>query len=144
MYHSVWLEEREMHLHRFLWRDSTDEEISEYAITRVNMGDKPAGCIAQLAMRETARLPIFAHMAEERGVLIVMWTTSYLPNSLKQLDKVTAGVEEILRAGGSPGILEPWLRSGQSGRPGAAAEILGSGKNNGKKSDRDPPKPDKG
>lgn len=39
MYNSVWLEEREMHLHRFLWRESPCEEISEYAITRVNIGD---------------------------------------------------------------------------------------------------------
>lgn len=29
-----------MHLHRFLWRDSPDEEIREYAITRVNIGDR--------------------------------------------------------------------------------------------------------
>ncbi|XP_031731827.1 uncharacterized protein LOC116399095 isoform X1 [Anarrhichthys ocellatus] len=44
MYNSVWLEDQEVHLHRFLWRDSEDEELEEYAITRVNIGDKPAGC----------------------------------------------------------------------------------------------------
>lgn len=27
MYNSVWLEDREVHLHRFLWRDSEDEEL---------------------------------------------------------------------------------------------------------------------
>lgn len=69
MYNSVWLEEREMHLHRFLWRDSPDEEMSEYAITRVNIGDRPAGCIAQVAMRETASLPNFVHLEEERKVI---------------------------------------------------------------------------
>lgn len=51
MYNYVWLEDKEMHLHRFLWW--------------VNIGDKPAGCIAQLAMRETANLPPFAHLEEE-------------------------------------------------------------------------------
>ena len=35
MYNSVWLEEGEMHLHRFLWRDNPDEEMGQYAITRV-------------------------------------------------------------------------------------------------------------
>ncbi len=55
MYNSVWLEDREMHLHRFLWRDSQNEEIGEYAVTRVNSGDRPAGCIAQLAMRENCK-----------------------------------------------------------------------------------------
>ncbi|XP_070411564.1 uncharacterized protein [Nothobranchius furzeri] len=52
MYISVWLEDREMHLHRFLWRESEEETLGEYAVTRVNIGDKPAGCIAQLAMCE--------------------------------------------------------------------------------------------
>lgn len=67
MCNSVWLEDREMH--RFLWRNSQDEEISEPVITSVNIGDRPAGCIAQLAMRETARLPMFTHLEEEHRVL---------------------------------------------------------------------------
>ncbi|KAJ8405598.1 hypothetical protein AAFF_G00315780 [Aldrovandia affinis] len=46
MYNSVWLKNREIHLHRFLWRDDPEEDIWEYAITRVNIGDRPAGCIA--------------------------------------------------------------------------------------------------
>ncbi len=33
-------------------RDSPEDEIEDYAVVRVNMGDKPAGCIAQVAMRE--------------------------------------------------------------------------------------------
>lgn len=66
MYNTVWLEDQEVHLHRFLWRDSEEEELGEYAVTRVNIGDKPAGCIAQLAMRETANLPQFSHVEEER------------------------------------------------------------------------------
>lgn len=41
MYNSVWLEDLEMHLHRVLWRDSDDGEIEEYAITRVNIADRP-------------------------------------------------------------------------------------------------------
>lgn len=65
MYNSVWHESREVHLHRFLWRDSEEEELGEYAITRVNIGDKPAGCIAQLAMRGTSNLPQFMHLEKE-------------------------------------------------------------------------------
>lgn len=41
MYNSVWLEDRKVHLHRFLWLDYEDKELGEYAITRVN--NKPAG-----------------------------------------------------------------------------------------------------
>ncbi|XP_077480924.1 uncharacterized protein LOC144092035 [Stigmatopora argus] len=123
MYNSVWLEEPEMHLHRFLWRDTEESEIEEYAITRVNIGDRPAGCIAQLAMRETAKLPMFAHLKEECRILeedsyIDDVLTSH--NDLEKLDGYTKRVEEILKAGGF--ILKPWLRSGQSGR-----EILTAG-----------------
>ena len=52
---------------RFLWRDSGDEE--HPAITTVNMGDKPAGCIAQFAMRETSNLPQFMHLEADRQVI---------------------------------------------------------------------------
>ncbi|XP_048836046.1 uncharacterized protein LOC125711305 [Brienomyrus brachyistius] len=125
MYNSVWLEEREMHLHRFLWRDSPEKEICEYAITRVNIGDKPAGCIAQLAMRETANLPKFTHLVDERRVIeedsyVDDLLTSH--NDLHRLDNITANVEEILKAGGF--FLKPWVRSGQSGRKGAEADVL--------------------
>lgn len=65
MYNSVWLEDQEVHLHRFLWRDSDEEDTQEYAITRVNIGDKPASCIAQVTVRETANLPMFHHLAGE-------------------------------------------------------------------------------
>ena len=118
MYNSVWLEDQEVHLHRFLWRDSEDEDIQEYAITRVNIGDKPAGCIAQVAMRETASLPMFNHLAEERRVLeqdayVDDILTSQ--NDLRQLRQITANVEQILEAGGF--YMKPWVYSGQSGRP---------------------------
>lgn len=69
MYNSVWLEDQEVHLHRFLWHDSEEEELGEYAITRVNIGDKPASCIAQHAMSETANLPQFSHLEEEWRML---------------------------------------------------------------------------
>jgi len=120
MYNSVWLEEREMHLHRFLWRDAPEEEIGEYAITRVNIGDRPAGCIAQLAMRETAGLAAFAHLKEERRVLE---EDCYVDDILtsqddrKKLAEIVKGIEEILEAGGF--ALKEWVWSGRSGRFGS-------------------------
>jgi len=117
MYNSVWLKDLEMHLHRFLWRDTEEEEIEEYVITRVNIGDRPAGCIAQMAMRETAKLPMFAHLEEERRILeedayVDDILTSH--NDLKKLGQNIEGVEEILKAGGF--FLKPWVWSSQSGR----------------------------
>ena len=77
------------------------------------------GCIAQLAMRETAKLSMFAHLEEERRILeedsyVDDVLTSH--NDLKKLDENTKRVEEILKAGGF--FLKPWVRSGQSGRQG--------------------------
>lgn len=117
MYNSVWLEDREVHLHGFLWRDTEEEELGEYAITRVNIGDKPAGCIAQPSMRETARLPPFIHLKEEQQVL---QQDSYVDdiltshNNPDHLRTITTSVEQILKAGGFE--LKPWVFSGQSGR----------------------------
>ncbi|XP_055768950.1 uncharacterized protein LOC129844827 [Salvelinus fontinalis] len=127
MYNSVWLEDLEMHLHRFLWRDTEEEEIEEYAITRVNIGDRPAGCIAQLAMRETSKLPMFAHLEEERRILeedtyVDDILTSH--NDLQKLDQNTKSVEEILKAGGF--VLKPWVRSDQSGRQEIVPEEQGA------------------
>uniref|UniRef100_A0A3P9MQX5 DH domain-containing protein n=1 Tax=Oryzias latipes TaxID=8090 RepID=A0A3P9MQX5_ORYLA len=100
MYNSVWLEEKEMHLHRFLWRDDEEQKISEYAITRVNMGDRPAGCIAQLAMQETANLQMFINLGEERRIVE---EDSYVDdiltssNNLESLNENIKGVERILK-----------------------------------------------
>ncbi|KAJ8278530.1 hypothetical protein GJAV_G00088610 [Gymnothorax javanicus] len=123
MYNSVWLEDQEVHLHRFLWRGSEEEELGEYAVTRVNIGDKPAGCIAQLAMRETANLPQFSHLEEERRVL---QEDSYVDDlltshdNLDQLKVITENVEQILKAGGFE--LKPWVFSGQSRRESAGKQ----------------------
>ncbi|KAL2086430.1 hypothetical protein ACEWY4_017489 [Coilia grayii] len=107
----------EVHLHRFLWRDNPEDVIEEFAVVRVNIADKPAGCIAQVAMKETANLPQFAHIVEERRALT---EDSYVDdiltshNNLRTLERITKGVEEILKAGGF--FLKPWVLSCQSGR----------------------------
>ena len=55
MYNSVYLDEVGQHTHRFLWRDmELDCSPDIWCITRVNMGDKPAGSIAIEAKDRTA------------------------------------------------------------------------------------------
>lgn len=124
MYNSVWLKEKEVHVHRFLWRDNPEEEIEVFAVVRVNIGNKPAGCIAQVAMRETTNLPQFSRMVEERRVLM---EDSYVDDILTShnnpdtLEELTKGVEEILKAGGF--FLKPWVLSHQSGRRRASVNL---------------------
>lgn len=126
LHNSEWLEEREVHLHKFLWRDTEEEEIGEYAITRVNIGDCPIECIAQLAMRETARLAKLAHLKEERRVLeedsyVDDILTSH--NDQERLTTIMNGLEEILTAVGF--ALKPWVQSRQSGRQMTGAQTQG-------------------
>ncbi len=117
MYNSVWLKDEEVHLHRFLWRDNPEDEIGVFAVVRVNIGDKPAGCIAQVAMRETANLPQFTSMVEECRILTEDCYVDDILTShddLQTLIRMTEGVEEILKAGGFS--LKPWVLTGQCGR----------------------------
>ncbi|KAI3375786.1 hypothetical protein L3Q82_004075 [Scortum barcoo] len=114
MFNSVWLEEREVHLHRFLWCDTEDVKIEDLAITRVNIGDKPAGFIAQVAMRETAN---FRHFKEEKRVIeedayVDNILTSH--NNLDHLKLLSSNIEQILKAGVF--FMKPWVYSNQSGR----------------------------
>jgi hypothetical protein len=56
-YQSVEVIERDQHLRRVLWRSGDKARNPDtYVTTTVNFGDRPAGCIAQTAVRETARL----------------------------------------------------------------------------------------
>lgn len=117
MYNSVWLEEEKVNLHRFLWCDSEDAEIEDLAITRVNIRDKPAGCIAQVVMRETASLPPFTQFIEEKCVLEEnVYVNNILAshNNLDHLKLLTSNIEHILKAGGF--FMKPWVYSSQSGR----------------------------
>lgn len=98
MYNSVWLEDQELHVHRFLWRDSPANDIEDYAVVRVNMGDKPTGCIAQVAMRETAYLPQFIDKREERHAYVDDILVSH--NDPQRLSEILEGVEAILATGG--------------------------------------------
>lgn len=70
IYNSVWWKDKEVCLHFFLWRDNPEDDIEVFDVVRVDIGDTPAGCIAQVAMRETANLPQFAAMLEECRILV--------------------------------------------------------------------------
>lgn len=96
--------------------ETEEEELEEYAITRANIAEKPAGCIAQLAMRESANLPSFAYLKKEQQLLQCDRFVRFnnIDKNLDQLKTITANVGRILRAGGFQ--LKPWGFSEQSGR----------------------------
>jgi len=55
MYHSIDIPLLEQMTHLFLWRNlQTDTHPQTYAMTAVNMGDRPSATIAQVALRKSA------------------------------------------------------------------------------------------
>ena len=96
MYNSVQLNILEQHTHRFL--DLEDRPPDVWSITRVNMGDKPAGTISTEAKDRTAEL--FRHFIPLAADLII--ESSYVDdvvNSVPRLEvakKVTHDADLIL------------------------------------------------
>ena len=55
MFHSIKIPLRDQMTHLFLWRDLvTEKEPDTYAITAVNMGDRPSATFAIVALKKTA------------------------------------------------------------------------------------------
>ena len=55
MYHSIDISLPDQMTHLFLWRNcDSDAKPTTYAITAVNMGDRPSATIAQIALHKTA------------------------------------------------------------------------------------------
>ena len=113
MFHSIFLEEKEVHCHRFLWRHlDTRKEPETYAITRVNMGDRPASAIATEALKATAELS--RNDYPEAAELITR--CSYMDDlidSTSSTDKATKLAQEVnivLQKGGF--MIKCWQFSG--------------------------------
>ena len=103
MYNSVYLDDLEQHTHRFLWRDlEVDRPPDIWCITRVNMGDKPAGAIAIEAKDLMADL--FQHDHPDAATFIK--ASAYVDDlvdsveSLQVAQDLAQGADRILSKGG--------------------------------------------
>ena len=102
MYNSVYLEPLEQQTHRFLWRDLGDRPPDIWCITRVNMGDKPAGTISIEAKDRTAEM--FRHLSPKAADLIIY--SSYVDDlvdsvpSYAEAQQLTKDADQILSKGG--------------------------------------------
>ena len=78
-YQSVEACERDQHLRRVMWRYG-DESVNPdvFLTTTVNFGDRPAGCVAQVALRETANM----YRAMHPEAADVITTSTYCDDSL--------------------------------------------------------------
>ena len=101
-YNCVDADEIAQHTRGVVWRDgNVKAEPKIYVTTTVNFGDKPAGCIAIAAVRETAEM--FGRDSEAAWFLK---NRTYVDdcvvgsNSLPGLSKISKELEEIVAMGG--------------------------------------------
>jgi hypothetical protein len=102
-YQRVDADELAQHLRRVVWRGGNlDKEPDVYLTTTVNFGDKPAGCIAITAVRETARR--FQEINPEAAWFIRNRTyvddATAGADSKEDLMAISRGMEAIVARGG--------------------------------------------
>ena len=116
MFNSVHINLLEQHCHRFLWRNmerKCDPDI--YVMTRVNMGDKPAGAISTEALYKTADM----FLNESPRASQIIKNNTYVDDILDSLNvdkvealKVAQEVESMLLKGGFH--VKYWQFSGET------------------------------
>nr|XP_054775091.1 uncharacterized protein LOC129283281 [Lytechinus pictus] len=103
MYHRVSIPERDMNVHRYLWRDmETDKKPDVYIMKVVTFGDKPAPAMAQLALRMTAeaaeaRYPKAAQVLKES---VYMDDICDSVRDVGEAEQLTSEIDQVLLEGG--------------------------------------------
>jgi len=95
--------ERDQHLRRVIWRGGDEKRRPDiYVSTTVNFGDKPAGCVAQTAVRETAKL--YRHLDSAAADLIINSTfcddTLGGGDSKEEARRISENMDKIVAMGG--------------------------------------------
>ena len=114
MFHSIDIPIEDQMTHLSLWRNmESDKKPDTYAMTVVNMGDRPAAAIAQTALRKTAE-ESYKHYPEASKIILQNSYMHDIPASVKSEEerlKVTSEAEEILAKKGFK--IKGWVFSGQ-------------------------------
>jgi hypothetical protein len=117
MFHSIDIPIQDQMTHLFLWRDlNANERPRTYAMTAVNMGDRPASAIAQTALRMTAEEAAIDY--PEASNLII--SNSYMDDipasasSEKVGMKLMNDIEKLLEEKGFK--IKGWTFSGQKAK----------------------------
>jgi hypothetical protein len=113
LYNGIKVDLITMNLRRILWRDGQQEkEPDTYITTTVAFGDKPAGCIAITAVRETAKR--YQHLCPQAAWFIQ--NRAYVDDltggadSLEELEEIGLGMKKIIELGGF--TLKETIKSG--------------------------------
>ena len=115
MYHSIDIGIQDQMVHLFVWRNCvTSQAIETYAMTAVNMGDRPSATIAQVALRKTAEAASDAY-PESTGIIVsnaYMDDISASANDSEEARLRMAEIDCILRAKGF--VIKEWITNLQN------------------------------
>ncbi|XP_041456247.1 uncharacterized protein LOC121408709 [Lytechinus variegatus] len=103
MYHRVSIPERDMNVHRYLWRDmQTDRKPDVYIMKVVTFGDKPAPAMAQLALRMTAEAAEATHpkAAQVLKESVYMDDICDSVREVSEAEQLTSEIDQVLQEGG--------------------------------------------
>lgn len=102
-YNSILAKERDKHIRRVLWRNGkTEDKPKIFKTNTVNFGDKPAGCIALTAMRETAEL----YKNIDNDAAVKLKNDSYVDDiasggdTKEEAEKLSTNMDKIAAQGG--------------------------------------------
>ena len=95
MYHSIDIPLHDQMTHLFLWRDcDMSVKPTTYAITAVNMGDRPSAMIAQVALRKTAEAAAGIY-PESAKIILKNSYMDDIPASVKTEEEAVQRMSEI-------------------------------------------------
>ena len=113
MFNSVAISELDQHCHRFLWRNmETFRKPDVFVITAVNLGDRPSGTIATVALYRTAEFAETSHPMEAE----IVKESSYVDDIISSVEtteiaeRVTNNITQILKVGNFH--IKGWVISG--------------------------------
>lgn len=115
MFHSIDTPILDQMTHRFLWRNMDErKEPDTYVMTAVNMGDRPSGTIAMMALRKTAEMSRDEFPRASETIL----KNSYMDDipestgTMQEAVNITTEIDGILENGGFK--IKGWTRSGEN------------------------------
>ena len=123
MFNSVRMNPADQHTHWFFWRNNKTSLPEVYVITVVNMGDRPSGTIATVALHKTAQ--ISEHQFPQEADIII--NSSYMDDISDSVDgredahELTKTISSILSKGNFR--IKEWIISGSGN--GETQKILG-------------------
>ena len=126
MFHSIDIPIEDQMLHLFLWQEGDGEgEPDIFAITTVNMGDRPSATIAQAALKKTAEKESVKYPEESA----IVCDSTYMDDILGSVEteeemlRITKNIEVMIGTAGF--IIKDWAYSFQTRDQKTLMKVLG-------------------